>query len=63
MPERLGRVLDRLRKTLSRRADQAYEDRDSAQDLRAEAYAEGEGHAYGVAEDDVLNEANESNER
>lgn len=48
-------VLARLRGSLSDKAEDAYSDRDAAEpNSQAEAYAEGEGHAYGVAEGEVL---------
>lgn len=54
MFDRLTTTLRRLRLTLSGKAEQAYKDRDAAShDSRAEAYSEGEGHAYGVASDEV----------
>ena len=54
MLDQLKRVLDRLRATVSGRADQAYADRDDegASD-EAQMYASGEAHAYSVAEEDV----------
>jgi hypothetical protein len=50
----LNKTLDRLRKTLWARTEQAYVDRDAkgAND-QAQSYASGEAHAYGVAEEDV----------
>lgn len=54
MLDRLATTLRRLRLTLSGKAEQAYKDRDAASDdSRAEAYSEGEGHAYGVASDEI----------
>ena len=44
--------LNRLRKSFAAGAEKAYSDRDAAEsDSREEAYAEGESHAYVIAED------------
>jgi hypothetical protein len=54
--DRLKGVLEGLRESLSGKAEQAYGERDAAQkgmDKRAADYAEGEGHAYGVAEGEI----------
>ena len=57
MPNDLRRALERLRETLWNRAEQAYTDRDAEGITdHARSYAEGEAHAYGVAEMDVLKE-------
>ena len=56
MLDRLKGVLDGLRESLSGKAEQAYTERDAAQkgmDKRSADYAEGEGHAYGVAEGEI----------
>ena len=46
--------LTRLRKLLSAKADTAYHERDAeGVSDRARAYAEGEGHAYGIASDEA----------
>ena len=46
--------LTRLRKLLSAKADDAYRERDATGvSERAQAYAEGEGHAYGIASDEA----------
>ena len=54
MLDTLKGTLARLRRSLSAKADQAYRDRDArgATD-KDKVYAEGEGHAYGVASDEV----------
>lgn len=52
----LQSVLGSLRTSLSRKAENAYADRDTAREDSSpldEAYADGEGHAYGVASDEV----------
>jgi hypothetical protein len=52
-------TLRRLRETLSGKAEQAYRDRDAANlstkdsAKQDSAYAAGEGHAYGVAEEEI----------
>jgi len=52
--DQLTRVLDRLRATVSGRADQAHADRDEeGASGEAQMYAAGEAHAYSVAEEDV----------
>jgi hypothetical protein len=54
--DRLKDILEGLRESLSGKADQAYVERDAAQkgmDKRAADYAEGEGHAYGIAEGEI----------
>jgi len=57
----LKQVLDRLRTSFSGRADQAYEDRDAAKgSAEKAAYAEGEGHAYGIASDEVRDAQDEN---
>ena len=44
----------RLREVLSANADKAYRERDAAGvSDRDRAYAEGEGHAYGIASDEL----------
>ena len=44
----------RLRESLAARAERAYKDRDAADDpSSAQSYAEGESHAYGIAEGEV----------
>jgi hypothetical protein len=58
---RLNETLKRLRASLSRKADDAYTDRDKATTPCEAKYAEGEGHAYGVAEDEIR-QAQEDNE-
>jgi hypothetical protein len=46
---------------MSDKAEEAYSERDAAEpDSRAEAYAEGAGHAYGVAEGEVRDAENAS---
>ena len=50
----LRSALERLRKTLANRAERAYADRDTqGMTAPARAYAAGEAHAYGTAEQDV----------
>ena len=47
-------TLDRIRKSLSGKADKAYNRRDAEGTTETErAYADGEGHAYGIASDEV----------
>lgn len=47
-------TLGRLRKLFAAGSEMAYSDRDAAEGAsRDEAYAEGEGHAYGIAEGEV----------
>ena len=47
--------LARLQRTLGAMAEKAYTQRDSMdEDVEAQAYAAGMGHAYGVAEGEVL---------
>ncbi len=54
MISRLKEILDRLRDSLSAKAENAYKERDEAQqDSRAESYSAGEAHAYGVSADEV----------
>jgi hypothetical protein len=53
MLEGLRQTLKRLRSSLSRRTEQAYEDRDAANNPLEAAFAEGEAHAFTIAEDEV----------
>ena len=53
MFDRLTRTLSRLRSSLSRRTEQAYEDRDAAENPLEAAYAEGQARAFTVAEEEV----------
>ncbi len=54
MLDQMKEVLARLRRSLSGKAEDAYDDRDAAGgDSRREAYASGEAHAYGVAADEA----------
>lgn len=54
MIDLLRKTLRRLRAGFSKKAEQAYRDRDAARDRsHAQAYAAGEAHAYGVASDEV----------
>jgi len=54
MLDQLKEILAKLRRSLSGKAEDAYDDRDAAGgDSRREAYASGEAHAYGVAADEV----------
>ena len=49
-------ALDRLGLSFSDKAEKAYGDRDHATDDNAEAFAAGEAHAYGIAEDEIRRE-------
>ncbi len=50
----MKRTLNRLRASLTGRADQAYMDRDrEGATMREQDYAAGEAHAYGIASDEV----------
>ena len=51
---KLATTLDRLRSSLSDKADQAYKERDAmgASEMD-QVYAAGEAHAYGVSSDEV----------
>lgn len=63
MLDQLNETLARLRRSLSGKAEDAYGDRDAAGgDLRREAYASGEAHAYGVAADEVRQAEDEDRE-
>jgi hypothetical protein len=56
MLDDLKMALRRLRESFSTKAEKAYADRDAAAwraDLEGEAYARGEGDAYGIAEGEV----------
>lgn len=54
MLDQMKETLARLRRSLSGKAEDAYDDRDAAGgDSRREAYAFGEAHADGVAADEV----------
>ncbi len=54
MLERLRTAVRRLRRSLFDKAEDAYDERDAAEDgSKAEAYAAGQAHAYGVAEGEV----------
>ncbi|MDX6584225.1 MAG: hypothetical protein QOI10_3409 [Solirubrobacterales bacterium] len=54
MLDRLRNTLGRLQRSLFNKTEDAYRHRDAAEnDSQAEAYAEGEAHAYSVAEDEV----------
>lgn len=54
MVNRIRITLHRLRSSFSRKAERAYAERDAARgDSQTEAYAQGEGHAYAVAEEEV----------
>ena len=54
MLDALKKTLGRLRQTLNGKAEQAYEDRDDRDATDHEqSFAAGEGHAYGVAADEV----------
>jgi hypothetical protein len=54
MLNRLRTAIKRLRRSLFEKAEAAYDERDAAEDgSKAEAYAAGEAHAYGVAEGEV----------
>ena len=60
MLDQVRTTLERLRISLSRKAEQAYDDRDAERgNSRAAAYAEGEAHAYGLASDEVREAQNE----
>ncbi|MFI5121545.1 MAG: hypothetical protein ACHQJ5_01485 [Vicinamibacteria bacterium] len=57
MLARLKNALGRLRRSLSNKAEDAYKERDAAEDdSQAEAFASGEAHAYSVAEGEVRDE-------
>ncbi|MDX6580876.1 MAG: hypothetical protein QOI10_60 [Solirubrobacterales bacterium] len=58
---RVTETLSRLRRSLSRKAEDAYTARDAAQTAHAATYADGEAHAYGVAANEVR-EAEEDSE-
>ena len=60
MPDNRKSVLSSLRASLARRVEGAYIERDEAgnNDFAA-AYAEGESHAYSVAEDEVRTAQND----
>lgn len=49
----LRQTLGRLRAALSRCTERAYEDRDAAENPIEAAFAEGEAHAFTIAEEDV----------
>jgi hypothetical protein len=53
MFNRLTQTLSRLRSSLSRRTEQAYEERDAAETPLEAAYAEGQAQAFTVAEEEV----------
>jgi hypothetical protein len=57
-------TLERLRRSLSGKADQAYKERDARGATAAEReFSAGEAHAYGVASDEVRDAEEENEER
>ena len=53
MLDRLKPTLRRLRFSLSRKADDAYEERDAATTSQEQAYAEGKAQAFAKSSDEV----------